>query len=96
MEVQLKSDRSYVKQECIPVGFVPAAAVILRYRRWCLGGGGSGLGVSGPRRVSGLGRGVWSLRKGLRREIPCEQTNAFENITFPILRMRSVMKKSQT
>ena len=67
------------KQECIPVWYVPSAAVAISVSAWgdvCLGGGclpgGTGVCPGCLPRVSG-------------------QTDAFETITFPQLLLRMVI-----
>ena len=75
----------HLKQECIPVGCVPCAAVAVSPGGWGLLLGVSGLGVSGPG-VSAPGGclvlGGLLSQHALRQTPLCGQTHACENITF--------------
>ena len=69
-----------LQQECIPVGCVPPASMVISTGR-CLPGRGGG-------EVACL-EGVSHCRLGYTP--PCGQTDACENITLPVLRLRAVI-----
>ena len=92
LQKRTMGNQTYNKQECIPTGCVPSAAVAISW-----GGGLPGRGVSAcQKRVSARGclpdRGGCLPCRGVYTSPPRGQTDAYENITFPQLLLRTVMK----